>query len=61
MFACNGILSNHESPKRGSTFVICKITRTLGKNIQGKQDKLVLRNLDAKRDWGKVKDCVLGM
>lgn len=52
IFACNGILFNHESPRRGETFVTRKITRALAKIIKGEQKKLYLGNLDAKRDWG---------
>jgi GDPmannose 4,6-dehydratase len=52
MFACNGILFNHESPRRGETFVTRKITRALAAILDGKQEKLYLGNLDAKRDWG---------
>ncbi len=52
MFACNGILFNHESPRRGETFVTRKITRALSAILAGKQSKLFLGNLDAKRDWG---------
>ena len=52
MFACNGILFNHESPRRGETFVTRKITRGLASMLTGKQKKLYLGNLDAKRDWG---------
>ncbi len=52
IFACNGILFNHESPRRGETFVTRKITRALAAMLAGKQDKLYLGNLDAKRDWG---------
>ena len=51
-FACNGILFNHESPRRGETFVTRKITRAVAAILAGKQDKLYLGNLDAKRDWG---------
>jgi GDPmannose 4,6-dehydratase len=58
MFACNGILFNHESPVRGETFVTRKITRAASKIILGLQDKLYLGNLDAKRDWGHAKDYV---
>ena len=59
MFACNGILFNHESPVRGETFVTRKITRAASKIALGLQDKLYLGNLDAKRDWGHAKDyCV---
>jgi len=52
MFACNGILFNHESPRRGETFVSRKITRAIANIIAGKQNKLYLGNLSAKRDWG---------
>jgi GDPmannose 4,6-dehydratase len=52
IFACNGILFNHESPRRGETFVTRKITRALANMLKGKQKKLYLGNLDAKRDWG---------
>ena len=52
MFACNGILFNHESPRRGETFVTRKITRALANMLAGKQKKLYLGNLEAKRDWG---------
>ncbi len=52
MFACNGILFNHESPRRGETFVSRKITRAIANIIAGKQNKLYLGNLNAKRDWG---------
>jgi len=58
MFACNGILFNHESPVRGETFVTRKITRATSKIALGSQDKLYLGNLDAKRDWGHAKDYV---
>lgn len=58
MFACNGILFNHESPIRGETFVTRKITRAVSKIVLGLQDKLYLGNLDAKRDWGHAKDYV---
>ena len=61
MFACNGILFNHESPRRGPTFVTRKITRGLNDIINGKKDKLVMGNLDAKRDWGHAYDFVEGM
>ena len=57
-YACNGILFNHESPLRGETFVSRKITRGLARIKLGLQDKLVLGNLDAKRDWGYAKDYV---
>ncbi|MDH4164768.1 MAG: GDP-mannose 4,6-dehydratase, partial [Nitrospirota bacterium] len=52
LFACNGILFNHESPRRGETFVTRKITRAVAAILAGKQDRLYLGNLDAKRDWG---------
>ncbi len=58
MFACNGILFNHESPRRGETFVTRKITRATAKIALGLQDKLYLGNLEAKRDWGHAKDYV---
>jgi GDPmannose 4,6-dehydratase len=61
MFACNGILFNHESPLRGETFVTRKITRAVAKIKLGLQDTLYLGNLDAKRDWGHAKDYVEGM
>jgi GDPmannose 4,6-dehydratase len=58
IFACNGILFNHESPLRGETFVTRKITRAVSKIAHGFQEKLYLGNLDAKRDWGHAKDYV---
>lgn len=61
MFACNGILFNHESPLRGETFVTRKITRAASKIKLGLQEKLYLGNLNAKRDWGHAKDYVEGM
>jgi GDPmannose 4,6-dehydratase len=61
MFACSGILFNHESPRRGPTFVTRKITIALGNILKGTQDKLVLGNIDAKRDWGHARDYVYGM
>ena len=61
MFACSGILFNHESPRRAENFVTRKITISLGKIINGEIDKLVLGNLDAKRDWGHARDYVYGM
>jgi GDPmannose 4,6-dehydratase len=61
MFASNGILFNHESERRGETFVTRKITRAAGRIKVGLQDKLYLGNLDAKRDWGYAKDYVEGM
>lgn len=61
MFVCNGILFNHESPRRGETFVTRKITRALGRIRAGLQDKLFLGNLDAKRDWGFAGDYVEAM
>lgn len=61
MFACNGILFNHESPVRGETFVTRKITRAVAKIALGLQDKLFLGNLSAQRDWGHAKDYVEAM
>lgn len=61
IFACNGILFNHESPLRGETFVTRKITRAAAKYKLGLQKKLYLGNLDAKRDWGHAQDYVKGM
>ncbi len=61
MFACNGILFNHESPLRGETFVTRKITRAVAQMSLGMQDKLFMGNLDAKRDWGHAKDYVEAM
>ncbi|NJB87425.1 GDPmannose 4,6-dehydratase [Lewinella marina] len=61
MYACNGILFNHESPLRGETFVTRKITRAVAKIALGLQDHLYLGNLDAQRDWGHAKDYVEGM
>src|SRR3984885_6430558 len=61
MFACNGILFNHESPIRGETFVTRKITRGAAKIALGLQDKIYLGNLDARRDWGHAKDYVEAM
>lgn len=61
IFVCNGILFNHESPRRGETFVTRKITRALAKIKFGLENKLYLGNLDAKRDWGYAKDYVEAM
>lgn len=61
MYACNGILFNHESPLRGETFVTRKITRGVAQIVLGLQDKLYMGNLDAKRDWGHAKDYVEAM
>ena len=61
MFACNGILFNHESPRRGETFVTKKITKAVAQIHKGKQDKLILGNIDAKRDWGHARDYVEAM
>jgi len=61
MFACNGILFNHESPLRGETFVTRKITRAVSKIALGLQNRMYMGNLDAKRDWGHAKDYVEGM
>jgi GDPmannose 4,6-dehydratase len=60
MYAVNGILFNHESPRRGPTFVTRKITRAVGAILRGEQDKLSLGNLDAKRDWGYARDYMEG-
>lgn len=61
LFACNGILFNHESPRRGETFVTRKITRAVARILAGTQKKLYMGNLDAKRDWGYAKDYVRAM
>ena len=61
MYACNGILFNHESPRRGETFVTKKITHAIARILKKEQDKLYLGNLDAKRDWGYAKDYVEAM
>lgn len=61
LYACNGILFNHESPRRGETFVTRKITRAIARIVAGQQSKLYLGNLDAKRDWGYAKDYVQAM
>lgn len=61
IFACNGILFNHESPRRGETFLTRKVTRAVAAIHLGKQDRIYLGNLDAKRDWGHAKDYVEGM
>ena len=61
LYACNGILFNHESPRRGPTFVTRKITRELNKILNGEIDCLTLGNLEAQRDWGHAKDYVYGM
>src|SRR5438445_9791017 len=61
LFICNGILFNHESPRRGETFVTRKITRALGRIKFGLQEKLYLGNLDARRDWGHAADYVRAM
>ena len=61
LFASNGILFNHESPRRGETFVTRKITRALARIVAGTQKKLYLGNLDSKRDWGYAKDYVKAM
>uniref|UniRef100_A0A6C0KJ53 GDP-mannose 4,6-dehydratase n=1 Tax=viral metagenome TaxID=1070528 RepID=A0A6C0KJ53_9ZZZZ len=61
MYACSGILFNHESPRRGHNFVTRKITMALGNILKGKQDKLILGNIDSLRDWGHAKDYVYGM
>lgn len=61
MFACNGILFNHESPRRGHNFVTKKITLGLNKILQGIEDRLIMGNLDSLRDWGSAQDYVKGM
>ena len=61
VFACNGILFNHESPRRGETFVTRKITRAVAAIVAGKQQKIYLGNLDAKRDWGYAPDYIAAM
>jgi GDPmannose 4,6-dehydratase len=61
MFACSGILFNHESPRRGENFVTRKITLTLANILKGTQEKLYLGNLNARRDWGHARDYVEGM
>ena len=61
MFCCNGILFNHESPRRGETFVTRKITRGLNMILKGVRDKLIMGNINSLRDWGHAKDYVYGM
>jgi GDPmannose 4,6-dehydratase len=61
MFACNGILFNHESPRRGETFVTKKITKAVARIFKGEQSELLLGNIDSKRDWGHAKDYVEAM
>jgi GDPmannose 4,6-dehydratase len=61
MYACSGILFNHESPRRGENFVTRKVTRGVAQILSGKQDKLKLGNLDARRDWGDARDYVRAM
>jgi GDPmannose 4,6-dehydratase len=61
LFACNGILFNHESPRRGETFVTRKITRAVARIVTGKQKNIYMGNLDSKRDWGYAKDYVKAM
>lgn len=61
IFVCNGILFNHESPRRGESFVTRKITQALARIVAGKQEYLYLGNLDAKRDWGYAKEYVEAM
>jgi GDPmannose 4,6-dehydratase len=61
LFACNGILFNHESPRRGETFVTRKITRAVARIVAGRQQQLFMGNLDSKRDWGYAKDYVQAM
>lgn len=61
LFACNGILFNHESPRRGETFVTKKITKAVARIVQGQQNVLTLGNLDARRDWGYAREYVEAM
>jgi len=61
IFACNGILFNHESPRRGQTFITRKISRAVANILLGYQEKVIVGNLDAKRDWGHARDYVEGM
>ena len=61
LFACSGILFNHESPRRNKKFVTRKITHALASIIKGKKNKLILGNIDSKRDWGHAKDYVYAM
>ena len=61
LFACNGILFNHESERRGKTFVTCKISVAVSKIILGLQERLMIGNLDSMRDWGYAPDYVEGM
>ena len=61
LFACSGILFNHESPRRGENFVTRKVTRGIGQILAGRADKVRLGNLDAKRDWGHARDYVEAM
>ena len=61
LFACNGILFNHESPRRGETFVTRKITRAVARIVAGTQKKLYMGNLESKRDWGYAKDYIRAM
>merc|ERR1712098_12531 len=61
IYACNGILFNHESPRRGGTFVTKKVTASVARIKAGRQDKLVLGNIDSLRDWGHARDYVKGM
>ena len=61
MYACSGILFNHESPRRGHNFVTRKVTIALGNILKGKQDRLILGNLNSLRDWGHARDYVNGM
>ena len=61
MYACNGILFNHESPRRGRTFVTRKISRAVAEISNNQSECLFLGNLDAKRDWGHARDYIEGM
>jgi GDPmannose 4,6-dehydratase len=61
MYTCNGILFNHESPRRGRTFVTRKITRAVAEIAEGQAECLYLGNIDASRDWGHARDYIEGM
>jgi len=61
MYCCNGILFNHESPRRGGTFVTKKVTSSVARIVAGRQEKITIGNLDAKRDWGHARDYVKAM
>merc|ERR1719394_1901533 len=61
MYCCNGILFNHESPRRGGTFVTKKVTSSVARIVAGQRDKILLGNLDSLRDWGHARDYVKAM